>query len=105
MLRQSSDVGDARLLRAALDSVNEAVCIIDDGGALLLMSEAAEALTGFREAECLGAPMPFSPPIGAGLDEPVPGMRRCRLRRADGSEIEIEVDVRSLARSRADIDY
>jgi sigma-B regulation protein RsbU (phosphoserine phosphatase) len=101
MLRQSSDTVDPGLLRAALDSLNEAVCIIDDAGALVLMSEAAEALSGYREAEGLGAPVPLSPPIDAGQDEPVPGMRTCRLRRADGSEIEIEVDVRSLARSRA----
>ena len=101
MFPQSSVLADARLLRAALDSVNEAVCVIDDAGALLLMSEAAEALTGYREAEWLGAPMPLSPPIGAGRDEPVPGVRMCRLLRADGSEMEIEVDVRSLARSLA----
>ena len=101
MFQQSSDLADPRVLRAALDGVKEAVCVIDDAGALLLMSEAAEALTGYREAEGLGAPLPLSPPIGAGRDVPIPGVRMCRLRRADGREIEIEVDVRSLARSHA----
>ncbi|MFY9655702.1 MAG: PAS domain S-box protein, partial [Methylocystis sp.] len=101
MLRQGSDAVNAKLLRAALDSVNEAVCILDDTSALVLMSEAAEDLTGYKETELLGAPVPLVPPIGADLDEPVPGKRACRLRRLDGSEIEIEVDVRALARSFA----
>jgi phosphoserine phosphatase RsbU/P len=101
MLRQSCDAADARLLRAALNGMDEALCVIDDAGALVLMSEAAEALTGYREAELLGALLPLTPPIGA-EEEPASSEERTRcLRRRDGGEIEVEVDIRSLAQACA----
>ncbi len=65
MLRQGCDSADAQLLRAALDGVDEAVCVIDGAGALVLMSQAAEALTGYRQTELHAASLPLVPPICA----------------------------------------
>ena len=101
MLRQSCDAADARLLRAALDGIDEAVCVIDDAGALVLMNETAVALTGYREVELLGAVLPFAPPIAVEPEAAALGERTRRLRLRDGSELEVEVDVRSLARAAA----
>ena len=101
MLRQSCDARDAGLLRAVLEGMDEAVCVIDGAGALVLMTEAAELLTGYRQAELDGALLPLVPPIGAEDDASASSVRRRCLRRRDASEIEVEVDVRSLARSCA----
>ncbi len=101
MLRQSCDATDARLLRAALDGMDEAICVIDDAGDLVLMSQAAEALSGYRQAELLGARLPLVPAIGAESEASASREKTRCLRRREGNAIEIEVDVRSLARAGA----
>ncbi|HTO79900.1 MAG TPA: PAS domain S-box protein, partial [Methylocystis sp.] len=101
MLRQGCDAAEAQLLRAALDGMDEAVCVIDEAGALVLMSEAAQALTGYRQAELHGSLLPLAPPIGAEDEASASREPKRFLRRHDGSEVEVEVDVRSLARAGA----
>lgn len=96
MLRQGCDASDPRLLRAVLDCGEEAVCVIDGAGALILMSEAAETLSGYRQSELLGAFLPFTTPICVEADASPLGHETRRLRRRDDSEIEVEIDMRPL---------
>ncbi|ARN82409.1 PAS domain S-box protein [Methylocystis bryophila] len=96
MLLQSGDPGDAWLLRAALDGMDEAVCVIDDAGALVLMNEAAETLAGWRQADLQGCLLPLVPPISAGAPASGPSEQRCSLRRGDGNEIAIEIKLSDL---------
>ena len=100
MLWRSDKCVDAQLVRATLDSVGEAVCVVDAAGAVVLMNEPAEELIGYREAELRGAAFPVAPSIGAEEVASAPGRGIRTLRRRDASEVTVEVEIRDLAPAR-----
>lgn len=101
---------EAELARAILDAEDEALCLLDESGALRAMNEAAEKLTGYRESELMGRPVlgPDRQDVFEADAHPehaivTPASRgtNARLRRRDGTEIDVDYAIRPLASGAA----